>query len=125
VDADAGFKVIVGEFLQGRDEIQLGIISLHDQQVFMAGKEHVRQLQQRDWMSALFEDLDVQFTYQWFSNGGRFDQYAVTGLDPGGMSYQDVCKFGNTRVCHLVLLDVGVERIISLAGRREFTLGIL
>jgi hypothetical protein len=70
----------------------------------LAEWHHARECNQRFGMPTLFQDLNIQFPYQWFGGGCRFDEDAVAWYDARGMFDEHFCEFCNTGISHKQLL---------------------
>ena len=100
MDADARFKLIVSKFIESRDEIQLRIFGIGHVHFILAERHHAGQSHHRMRMSALFQNLNEQFTDERLSGGRAFDQNAVARFDASRMFHQNFCKFLNASISH-------------------------
>ena len=88
----APFELVIGQFVKSRHIVDLAVIAMQEQQILMAGEEHVRQLQQGMRMPALFQYLDVKLSHQRFCSGGCLDQNTISWLHARTTLYQDFCE---------------------------------
>ena len=99
MDADAAFELVVGQFAEGRDGVQLCVVGVCEQDLLLVG-----QFQQQVRVPAAFQDGGAQRPHQRLGGSGCLDGYPVAGFDLGGMVHQDFSKFFNTRICHDYIL---------------------